>query len=414
MQDKTKRVGVCFVAAVLFVALGCGGNPSTPTPTPTPTVAQDGRIIDLFLATEIVRPDGNGNSLAAGPWIEQARLRVEEELVLSAQVRCDDGEVYTAGRFDAPCFTGNDAVAWRSSATTVATVRRGRSEFYAHEAAGVVQSVGLGQATVTVTFKGHSASLALDVVSGAGVTDRATTDRPDDISGAQIHFVYAVPVDAEDDAYDRAGDIAWIADRMQEWLRVEAGMAWRFDTYNGRLDVSFLPIQWQGQRDLGTILQDFQDALEAREGRPLNPQKKYAVFFDYDDAQGVFPVSGVASGNLALTHVSGPYHEHLAGIAIHEIIHTFGAVASCAPNVTGRGHVDDSPVDIMATGGIIGNVLDWGKDDYFRHENAGCLDIADTPYWERSTGDAGFRATSDARAGHSRWSIPLRCGGFVR
>ena len=34
MQDKTKRVGVCFVAAVLFVALGCGGggNPSTPTP----------------------------------------------------------------------------------------------------------------------------------------------------------------------------------------------------------------------------------------------------------------------------------------------------------------------------------------------------------------------------------------------
>ena len=267
MQDKTKRVGVCFVAAVLFVALGCGGggNPSTPpTPTLTPTVAPDERIIGLFLATEIVRPDGNGNSLAAGPWIEQARLRVEEELVLSAQVRCDDGEVYTAGRFDAPCFTGNDAVAWRSSATTVGDGAPRAFGFLRARSGRVVQSVGLGQATVTVTFKGHSASLALDVVSGAGVTDRATTDRPDDISGAQIHFVYAVPVDAEDDAYDRAGDIAWIADRMQEWLRVEAGMAWRFDSYNGRLDVSFLPIQWQGQRDLGTILQDFQDALAAR------------------------------------------------------------------------------------------------------------------------------------------------------
>ena len=248
-------------------------------------------------------------------------------------VRCDDGETYAAGRYDAPCFKGDDRVAWNSSDPVVATVALGYSDYSAHRSAGVVRSAGLGPATITAAFKGHSASLAIEVVSGVALTERATMDRPDDVGGAQIHFVYAVPVGGHDRSFDRAGDIAFMADQMQKWLQAEAGMTWRFDTYQGRLDVSFLPIQWQGTQDLGTIMAQFHKALEERDGQ-LKPHKKYAVFFDYDDAQGVFPVSGVASREVAVTLAAGPLHEHFAGVAIHEVIHTFGAVASCAPNST--------------------------------------------------------------------------------
>ena len=402
------------MATVTVTARDLGGLQAMLPVDVTVVEGPDARITEMSLAVDSTRPDGSGGSLVVGTGIDEARLRVAEELVLSARVRCDDGKVYTAGRFDAPCFTETDPVAWRSSDTSVATVSLGYSDVFAHNSAGVVRSVGVGRATVTATFKGHSASLSLEVVSGASVTDRATMDRPDDLSGAQIHFVYAFPEDAEEDRnYDQAGDLAFIADQMQEWLQAEAGMTWRLDTYNGRLDVSSLPIRWQGAQTPSEVINEFRDALEEREGR-LNREKKYAIFFDYDGAQGAFPVEGVASDMLAVTLVSGPLHQHIAGTAIHEVIHTFGAVASCAPNATAGMHVGDSRVDIMGGGGIIGGALDWGRDDYFRHDNAGCLDVADTPYWEGATGGAARTATSDARAVRSRWSIRLRCGGLVR
>ncbi len=97
---------------------------------------------------------------------------------------------------------------------------------------------------MTAYFNGHAASLNLDVVPGVDIAERANEDRPDDREGEQIHFVYAVQVGDESLEYDRDGDIALIATWMQEWLRDRAGMTWRFDTHNGELDVSFLPIRF--------------------------------------------------------------------------------------------------------------------------------------------------------------------------
>ena len=132
-------------------------------------------------------------------------------------------------------------------------------------------------------------------------------------------------------------------------------------------------------------------------------------------SQGEFPISGVAGQGqfmMAVTLISGPFHEEIAGTAIHEIIHTFGAVPSCAPNVTPGLHVNDSRLDIMGGGTFIGSVLDWGRDDYFKHGRAGCLDIAvSNPYWAPAPG--GSTARLHSRSGGGSWSIPLRCGGFI-
>ena len=244
-------------------------------------------------------------------------------------------------------------------------------------------------------------------------TERSTRDRPDDISGAQIHFVYAVPIGAEGRGYDIAGDFAVIADLMQEWLETQTGMTWRLDTYNGKLDVSFLPIRWEGAHDPSTIVDAFHNALGQQVRREPDSQKKYAVFFDYDGAQGAFPVEGVAGENVAITLISGPFHEHIAAIAIHEIIHTFGAVAPCAPNATPGKHVSDSHRDIMGGGSLIGGVLDWGKDDYFQHGRANCLDIADNPYWAPTPREL-TAARNHSPIGGAHWSIQLRCGGLIR
>jgi hypothetical protein len=46
------------------------------------------------------------------------------------------------------------------------------------------------------------------------------------------------------------------------------------------------------------------------------------------------------------------------------------------------GHVSDSPTDLMYAGDQPWqpSVLDFGKDDYFQHKNAGCLDLAKSAF----------------------------------
>jgi len=393
------------------------GNMSATQQFSVTVEAPDPRILALGLAVDSIRSGGDGVQTATGTNIDEARLRVGEEIILSARVTCDDGEVYTAGRFDAPCFTATDPVDWKSSDTGVATVELGYSDVFAHDSAGIVRGIGLGEGTITVDFKGHSTGLKLEVVAEGDESKEATKDRQDDTSGEQVHFVYAFASNETGNRrHDRAHELSYIAAHMQEWLENEAGMRWRLDTYRGALDVSILPIHWRGENDSGDIVSAFETALRRREGS-LNRNKKYAVFFDYDGSLGVFPVNGVASDNVAVTLMDNPLHQATAGTAIHEIIHTFGAVASCAPNATPGSHVDDNDHDIMAGGGVIGGLLDWNRDDYFRHGNAGCLDIADVAFWERTgmTNSSLTRSAEEqARPSRSTWSFRMRCGGYIR
>ena len=373
----------------------------TPTPEPTATPTPDPRITEMSLAVEARRPDRSvGFYLTTATLIERGRLRIEEALTLAVLVQCEAGTLsgwtaqqhqaerpaYVAGR-SAPCFAETDTVTWVSSDESVATVNREYMDHFATRSGGIVRAVGTGAASVTAYFNGHSTSLDLDVVPGVDIGERANGDRPDDRDGKQIHFVYAVPIGDENLEYDRDGDIALIATWMQDWLRERTGMTWRFDTHGGEIDVSFLPIRFAASdlddldTHLGDIIPQFRDALEAREEGQLDPEKKYAIFFHYDGAEGVFGPDGIAGQQINVTLIHGPFHELFAATAIHELLHTFGAVPDCAPHSTPGHHVNDSDLDILGGGGYVDGVLDWGNDDYFRHDNAGCLDIEDSPYW---------------------------------
>ena len=68
---------------------------------------------------------------------------------------------------------------------------------------------------------------------------------------------------------------------------------------------------------------------------------------------------------------------------LHEFIHSIGLAASCAPNHHLNGHVSDFPNDLMWAGSEpwdLPATLDIGGDDYFRHPDGGCPDLAQVGY----------------------------------
>jgi len=67
--------------------------------------------------------------------------------------------------------------------------------------------------------------------------------------------------------------------------------------------------------------------------------------------------------------------------ALHEVLHTMGYVAACAPHHTLRGHVSDDPADLMYAGRLPWKprALDVNRDDYFGHRGNSCPDLAHDP-----------------------------------
>ena len=245
--------------------------------------------------------------------------------------------------------------------------------------------------------------------SGEGAR-RSFADRPDDISGPQIHVVYAVLKDDKDRELDRHGLIATSFENIQDWLASEIGRTLRLDTYQGELDVTFLELD-----ELPGLVQgEFGEALGpgSLEGiASLLPRrtadKKYAVYFDVPA-----PVAGLGDEGIGVgaTYLAGRT-PGVAGIGeaertmLHEVIHMLGGVGDCAPNSLARfeglqgrcgatGHVTDDPHDLMGVqvveidGEITrvryfgGTTLDANRDDYIGHGRPGCFDLLRSPYVE--------------------------------
>ena len=259
-------------------------------------------------------------------------------------------------------------------------------------------------------------SMATAVLDNPGGT-RSFADRPDDISGPQIHVVYATRAAGEDRELDRNGSIEGSFEIIQEWLESEIGRTLRLDTYNGELDVTHLQVddadipsdggELRGDRYLGHISSLL----------PKSPSKTYAVLFDIHEAgnlgglgseelgtgvtflAGQTPASSARGGPASSNRRVGAVEQTM----LHEIIHALGGVGDCAPNSIARieelhagcgnitGHVDDDPYDLMGVEVIIeegsiryfsGTTLDADRDDYVGHGRPGCFDLLTSPFLE--------------------------------
>lgn len=256
--------------------------------------------------------------------------------------------------------------------------------------ASVFAVVGLVVATMaSVSQAGPSALL------------RATSDRPDDFAGPQIHVMYVVPSDEVDRQLDTDGSINASTSNLQAWLSGQTnGREMQIDTYQGEPDISFLRLPTSDADMAGRGIY-LRDAIESEvHAAGFNSASRiYAVYYDGSNTAacggGAWPPTlpgDVAAIYLRATYGAGLtcYDPALSKVRLqimdfamlHEILHTLGFVATCAPNHTRAGHVSDSPSDLMYAGDAPWrpSILDVGRDDYFEASQSGCLDLSSSPY----------------------------------
>ncbi|MYB31036.1 MAG: hypothetical protein F4Y20_00475 [Acidobacteria bacterium] len=281
---------------------------------------------------------------------------------------------------------------------------------------GFAEAVAAGTAVLTATFEGFSVELEFVVEDPI---PRSIRDRPDDIGGPQVHFVYAVPSNWEDLNRDRFGEIERSALGIQNWLAEEIGQTLRLDTYQGRPDVSFLRLPFTHQEGDGTAGGTVGDILRAAGPLGITGDKILAVYYEGRVAGvcGSAPLFG-GGGAVYLSCSDaelGSDEETVSTfevVMVHELLHVFGAVASCAPNHDGTPHVDDVENDVMYRGADRQprggeTFIDVGRDDYYGHGRADCLDVSRSRFLKPASGVAAGLRTVEVRLPAGDW--PLRC-----
>lgn len=250
--------------------------------------------------------------------------------------------------------------------------------------------------------------------------ERATVNAPDIHDGPLVHVVYLVPRDREDERYDRLGLIENMSRAIQSWLLRQGGIQLRLDLRPSRVtpdrlatDVTFIrsdrsaaelsdPKEVEHELAKRSDLSDDRYKLlvltpgepdgpycGATAGNPVDDEYAPAtVFLDADPRCGTRSFS--ADG------VTASWAEH---VALHELLHTLGAVDELAPRycVQPIGHVcltkataskqtaaiDPEAADLMwpyITAPLEDRLLDRQRDDYFAHDMPGISDVRDSPW----------------------------------
>lgn len=111
------------------------------------------------------------------------------------------------------------------------------------------------------------------------------TDSPDDVTGAQLHVLYVSPSD-RDPMLDRDGTLARTVRSFNHFVELQLGSAFRIDTVEGEVDVTFVPLPISEQAmAVGTSAQDGPTKIRQRLLAALtptfaDPNKMYVVYYE--------------------------------------------------------------------------------------------------------------------------------------
>ncbi len=237
-------------------------------------------------------------------------------------------------------------------------------------------------------------ALALWLVPGAIAagwcgSGESSSDRPDIVTGAQVHAIVAAPSGSTDrfssDANRLADDVASIS---TWWKGQDATRAPRYDvaTFGDQtcLDISYVQLPrpasfYQGTSAFREVLIGLAQAGFA------DIWKDYVVY--YDGPSVIEDVCGTGSGNFnqgasyAIVWLNGCPDVPSDAVQAHELLHALGALPAGAPNactaatdpvgVADSGHPCDSSSDVLypyADGRPLQQlVLDFNHDDYYGH-----------------------------------------------
>lgn len=232
---------------------------------------------------------------------------------------------------------------------------------------------------------------------------RSSYDRPDDITGPQVHVVYAVKNGTADRQFDTNGLIERSIEHMDRWLFEQSGgTGIRFDTFKGRLDVTYFPIPVgittsAGRSCAGPPCPSETDLLNQYKATGKYVEGKQYLFF-YDGGITYTGGPGLCGGSVKgpasfvnLDHAIGrtcsfiPWFGAKTSdwsvglLMLHEMFHGLGAVCNSP-----TGHSPD-PTDLMYAGAYNGSRLDPGRDEYWGNTNGPCPDLSKSPLFTKKS-----------------------------
>ncbi len=298
--------------------------------------------------------------------------------------------------------------------------------------ASTLSRVKLGLATLAaiVALVAALPAHASTPIPWCGTSSSGIDRLPDMTPAYAVHVAYVRTPGAPDRFAEFAPRIVGDTAAFDAWWRREDPTRTpRFDLFPapgcasafGALDISnvLLPNSIGG---IGVAFQQLRQQLSAEAGFD-EPEKAYLVYFDGSTGQsGEERVCGQgARASFGLPGMAVVYLDSCDAdegdslrpvVAVHELVHVFGAVERSAPSSCQSGHVCDFELDLMTailTGEELDeHVLDSARNDYYGHAGS-WTDVQDSTFLERL--DSPDRTPPTTPAG-------LRVGddpsGFVR
>ncbi len=217
---------------------------------------------------------------------------------------------------------------------------------------------------------------------------------PNALAGFPAHWVYAIPSDGQDQFSARANTMQTDAETIDAWWRTQdSTRVPRNDltllSCGFQLDISSVRLP-QSSSQLAASESAFGPIADALIGQGFDsPFSKLVVYFDGPVAND--NLCGQAASDRTGFGVAVVFVRSCAGVpsavvAVHELVHTLGAVPAGAPHncpPPDDGHTCDITTDIMYpfvdTIPLTGLSLDPGRDDYYGHGGS-WLDVQDSPW----------------------------------
>lgn len=280
--------------------------------------------------------------------------------------------------------------------------------------AAATATVGASASTPTMAVHDVTAeeiaplSVSTSVAQSTWCGIAAQADRvPNIIAGNSVHWVYVIPSDGADNLSGLASVMQSDAEQIDGWWRgQDPARTPRNDlatfSCGAQLDITTLRTP-QSSAQLLPLGGRFSGIVDALSDAGLDSSfTKYVVYYDgpTDDAN----VCGQGGSEPSGFGVAVVYHRSCVGVstaavAVHEIVHTLGAVSRQAPHDCdgeSSGHTCDDQRDLMfpSIGGepLASKILDPGRDDYYGHAG-GWTDTQDSAWLVRLDSQAPLALT---------------------
>jgi hypothetical protein len=267
----------------------------------------------------------------------------------------------------------------------------------------VVVKVGTG-GRVSIYNQEGNAHVLVDLVGVIPLQN--SLDTPDDSGRDKFHAVYVLGSDSGAADPDMVGNIQRDVGALSSWFQSQTAHPLNIDRKAGQIEVTTWKLpdltkqqiaKWADDSSpyfLIALIRMAQDGFGSPYGRRwlfvLDTRGLDTASFPCGVAFAqwatVFTNNACApvTGTTDADSVDGP-PKNSAQVALHEMIHTLGAVPSCATHYDGTGHVSDDTVeegsDLMyPTAELQPKSIDPHNDDYFNDNIPGCPDVAESPF----------------------------------